>query len=137
MTDHKKTILGSVVASLLSICGCGQSAPVGFKNSTLVKETQVNGFDPDGEPVIKTWSNGVIWIQFEAMPPFFSEYDGTQKEFENFETKLQVDLGVAVRRDDREVFVIDQPNHDTAERAKVWLEAYRNSESPQINAEPK
>ena len=41
----------------------------------------------------------------------------------NFETKIQEALGVPVRRDDREVFIITNPKPDTAETAKAWLEA--------------
>jgi len=59
------------------------------------------------------------------MPPFFAENEGTEADFENFETKVQEALGVPVRRDDREVFIIANPNPDTAQKAKEWLEAYR------------
>lgn len=96
---------------------------------TLIEEITVNGFDPDGEPVIKKWSNGSLWIQFEAMPPFFAKDEGTENDFEEFETKIQDSLGVTVHRDDREVFVIKRPKPDTAEKVKAWLEAYRKSRS--------
>jgi len=61
------------------------------------------------------------------MPPFFAEDNGTGADFENFETKVQEALGVAVRRDDREVFIIANPKPDTAEKANAWLEAYRKN----------
>lgn len=129
MTDHStKTLFGTLFASILSICGCGQPAPPApQRNSvpTLVEEITVTGFDPDGEPVIKKWSDGSLWIHFQAMPPFFSEENGTEAEFANFESKIQDALGLPVRRDDREVFVIVQPNPDTVAKAKEWLEAYR------------
>jgi len=124
----KKTLIGSLIASTLSIFGCGkpaaspkQAAP----EPTVIEQISVSGFDPDGEPVIKKWSDGSIWIHFEAMPPFFAEDDGTASDFANFEVKIQQALGVPVRRDDREVFVIVSPEPDTAEKAKAWLEAYR------------
>ena len=59
---------------------------------------------------------------------FFAEDEGTEAVFENFEVKIQQALGVPVRRDDREVFVIAKPEPDTAEKAKAWLEAYRKKE---------
>ncbi|MHC4406586.1 MAG: hypothetical protein ACYTG0_43730 [Planctomycetota bacterium] len=129
MTDRKRNFIASIMASVLSTCGCGQpSAPAPERDSepTIVEEISVSGFDPDGEPVIKKWSDGSIWIHFEAMPPFFSEDDGTEAECENFETKIEDAIGVPVRRDDREVFVITNPQSDTATRAKAWLESYRN-----------
>ena len=130
MTERNKTIFGSMLASLLSICGCGQPSPPPNERAdepTLIEEIAVSGFDPDGEPVIKKWSDGTLSIHFEAMPPFFAEDDGTENEFEEFELKIQDAIGVAVLRDDREVFVIRQPTPDTAEKAKVWLQAYRKN----------
>ena len=84
----------------------------------LVEEIAVTRFDSDGEPVIKQWSDGSLRIHFEAMPPFFAEDEGTESDFDNFEDKCQDVLGVSVTRDDREVFVIQNPESDTAEKAK-------------------
>jgi hypothetical protein len=131
MNTRKRTIIQSLMASLLSICGCGlPAAPVNKKGDEpkVIEEIAVHGFDPDGEPVIKKWSDGKLWIHFEAMPPFFAEDRGNEQDFEDFEVKFQNVLGVPVRRDDREVFVIDNPKHDTAEIARAWLEAYRKNE---------
>lgn len=130
----KKTRIGSLIASAVSIFGCGkpaaspkQAAP----EPILIEEISVVGFDHEGEPIIKKWSDGSIWIHFEAMPPFFSEDEGTEADFENFEAKIQQTLGVPVRRDDREVFVITNPKPNTAEEAKAWLEFYRKREQNQ------
>jgi hypothetical protein len=128
MTNRKKTTFGSLMASLLSMCGCGQPLAIPNDNAgepTLVEEIAVHGFDPDGEPVIEKWSDGTLCIHFETMPPFFAEDGGIEQEFEKFETKLQDALGVLVHRDDREVFVISKPNVDTVEKARAWLETYR------------
>lgn len=127
MTDREKSVFGSLLAPLLLIFGCGRTAVPPEDRADepkVVEEIAIHGFDRDGEPVIRKWSDGKLWIHFEAMPPFFAEDQGTEQEFEDFETKLQEALGLAVRRADREVFVIDQPNADTAEKAKAWLEAY-------------
>jgi hypothetical protein len=132
MSDRERTFLRSLLASVLSICGCGQPATSPLDNAhepTLIEVIAVNGFDPDGEPVIKKWSDGTVCIHFEAMPPFFAEDEGTERDFENFETQMQNALGVAVRRADREMFVIDKPHPDTAEKARAWLEAYRQREA--------
>ena len=136
MTDaSKKTLIGSLIASAVSIFGCGKPAASpeqATPEPEVIEQISVSGFDRDGEPVIKKWSDGSIWIHFEAMPPFFAEDEGTHADFENFEVKIQQALGVPVRRDDREVFVIAKPEPDTAEKAKASLEAYRKK-----RAEPK
>ena len=121
MNTRKKTFIGAVIASLFSLCGCGQrwSLPAAHDEPTLTEEIKVTGFDADGEPVIKKWSNGSLWIHFEAMPPFFAEDKGTESEFAKFETKVQDALGVPVVREDRDVFVIQNPTPDTAEKAKT------------------
>nr|WP_271891256.1 hypothetical protein [Planctomicrobium sp.] len=129
MNEHKKTLVGSFLSAILSLCGCGNTPPSlsDVSEPTLVEEMTVTGFDSDGEPVIKTWSDGSIRIHFEAMPPFFSEENGTESEFENFEERIQDALDVSVSRDDREVFVIQNPEPDTAEKAKAWLQAFREN----------
>ena len=53
--------------------------------------------------------------------------NGTESEFENFDVKIQDALDVSISRDDREVFVIENPEPDTAEKAKAWLEAFRDT----------
>lgn len=129
MSDSgKKTLVGLMVAWAGSLFGCGKPAAVPGQSAsppTVTERIAVSGFDREGEPVIKKQSDGSILVHFEAMPPFFAEDEGTESDFENFEATLQEALGVPVRRDDREVFVIAKPNPDTAEKLKVWLEAYR------------
>ena len=124
----KRTLIGSLIAAAVSIFGCGKPAASPEQATPepgVIEQISVSGFDRDGEPVIKKWSDGSIWIHFDAMPPFFAEDEGTETDFEKFEVKIQQALGVPVRRDDREVFVIAEPEPDTAEKAKAWLEAYR------------
>ncbi len=133
MNTRKKTLIGSLFASMLSLCGCGQtpSPPQAAPDEpTLVEEITVTGFDADGEPIIKKWSDGSLWIHFEAMPPFFAEDNGTESEFQTFELKIQEALSVPVVREDREVFVIQNPAADTAEKAKSWLEGFHKNNGP-------
>lgn len=94
------------------------------EDGDLVETIEIEGFDPDGEPVIKRWADGSLWIHFEAMPPFFAEEDGTEDDFEDFQAVLQAALGVPVTQDDREVFVIEHPLADTVKKAKKWLESF-------------
>lgn len=120
-----------MMASLVTVPGCGKATCMNENPTepTLIEELAIDGFDPDGEPIIKKWSDGSLWLHFEAMPPFFAEDDGTESDFEQFEAKVQDAIGVTVRRDDREVFVIDNPAPDTAAKVKAWLESYRKNES--------
>lgn len=129
MNATQKSLVSAVIGSLLSLIGCGQAQPVSVDagERSIVEEIPVVGFDKEGEPVIKRWSDGSLSIHFEAMPPFFAEDNGTQKQFEQFETKLEAALGVAVTQDDREVFMIKNPKPDTAANAKKWLEAYNQN----------
>lgn len=133
MSTRKKTFIGSIVASLLSLCGCGQDQPpppAAQDDPTLIEEIAITGFDADGEPIIKRWSDGSLWIHFEAMPPFFAEDNGTESEFEAFERNVQDAIGVPVVREDREVFVIQNPMPGTVEKAKAWLEGFHKSNGP-------
>lgn len=132
MSTRKKTLFGSIIASILSLCGCRQDPPppaVQFE-PTLVEEIKVTGFDADGEPIIRKWSDGSLWIHFEAMPPFFAEDNGTESEFDSFELKIQDAIGVPVLREDREVFVIKNPAADTVQKTKSWLEGFRKNDGP-------
>jgi hypothetical protein len=54
MSDRERSCVGAVIASLLSLCGCGQpAAPLNVKGDepSVIEEITVQGFDPEGEPV--------------------------------------------------------------------------------------
>lgn len=129
MSDSGKSpLVGLMIVAAGSIFGCDKPPAAREQSAskpTVIEEIAVSGFDREGEPVVKKWSDGSISIHFQAMPPFFAEEEGTESDFENFETTLQDALGVPVRRDDREGFIIMSPKPDTAQKAKAWLEAYR------------
>lgn len=95
---------------------------------SAIKEITVSGFDADGEPIIQEWSDGSLSIHFEAMPPFFSEENGTEPEFKNFELELAKALGVPVVREDRELFTMKNPKADTSQKAQSWLEEFHDQE---------
>lgn len=111
----------------MSLCGCGQTTPTSEPNGnsvTVVTESTIAGFDPDGEPVIRWMSDGSIQIHFEAMPPFFAEEDGVEADFDDFRVKIEAAAGCPVVQDDRELFILRSPNTDTAAKIKLWLETY-------------
>ena len=85
----------------------------------------ISGFDSDGEPEIHILADGAIRIVFNFMPPMNGTEDGVQDPvFDDFATLLARALGVAVTWEDREVFRIEKPAADTAQRAKVFLETF-------------
>lgn len=94
----------------------------------MISEITVSGFDPDGEPVIRSMSDGSLEIHFEAMPPFFADDAGIEAQFDDFRAKIETAAGCAVLQDDRELFIIKSPNAETAQTIKQWLETY-----PKIN----
>jgi hypothetical protein len=99
------------------------------KPSKRVEAIRVKGFDSEGEPMIEKLSDGTLWIHFQAMPPFFAESNGTESAFDNFEEQLQQALGVAVRRDDREIFIVENPMQETGQKVKEWLEHFHGPKS--------
>jgi hypothetical protein len=90
------------------------------------QELKVAGFDRDGEPIIQVMHDGSIRIVFEAMPPNFAEDRGSESDFDEFEKVISEKMGLAVVREDREVFVIRNAPPGTAERIKAWLDSYHN-----------
>jgi hypothetical protein len=108
------------------IAGCRTEAPT--KNEakpmdqpTVVKKIPVVGFDPDGEPEIRLMSDGTMIVAFNFMPPSFDE-DGDR--FADFDKQLEKALNVPVHWEDRELFRVQRPANDSAEKAKAFLEGY-------------
>ena len=116
---------------LLSLCGCGNvdSPPRSLDpEATPVCEISIVGFDPAGEPIIREMSDGSVWIQFEAIPPYFSEEAGVAFDLDTFRSDLQAAAGAPIVQDDRELFYVPDPNRDTISSIKNWLESFKNPE---------
>ncbi len=85
----------------------------------------VKGFDSDGEPELKIFSDGHIEIMFNFMPPLNGKPEAKDSTYwDSFEQALSTHLGVEVSRDDRELFVIAKPKKSTADKLKLYLESY-------------
>jgi hypothetical protein len=85
------------------------------------------GFEPDGEPVLRQMQDGSFCLVFACLPPLATETDPEKaKRFDMnaFGEEIQQALKVAVAWDDREVFVIPQPDKDTVERLQQFLAEY-------------
>lgn len=97
-----------------------------MNQATVVKTIAVNGFDPGGEPEIREMSNGTMMVIFNFMPPSYAQDE--ELDYADFDEQLERAIGVPVRRDDRELFLIQKPRPDTAQKLKSFLEAYRKNQ---------
>ena len=119
----------------MPLVGCGheppakstEKEPVQMNQANVVKTIAVRGFDPDGEPEIREMSDGTIVLIFNFMPPSYAEDE--EVEYADFDEQLERAIGVPVRRDDRELFVIPKPRKDTVEKLKSFLETYRANQA--------
>jgi len=101
-----------------------------FHNDYEVQQKiTINGFDKDGEPEIQITADGSLSLVFNFMPPSNGKDSGGELgEFETFDKFLEKELKVKVQWTDREIFYIEKPNPDTAEKLKYILENYWKKE---------
>jgi hypothetical protein len=85
----------------------------------------IHGFDKEGEPELKIFTDGHIEIMFNFMPPLNGKDEARDSAYwDSFEETLSTHLGVEVIRDDRELFIIPTTKKSTAEKLKLYLESY-------------
>lgn len=94
-----------------------------MNQATVVKTIVVSGFDPAGEPEIRQMSDGTLVAIFNFMPPSYAQDE--ELEYADFDEQLQRAIGVPIRRDDRELFVIPKPQGDTIAKLTAFLAGYR------------
>ena len=58
------------------------------------------------------------------MPPTWAE--AQPEAFDTFDQQLQEAIGVPVVWEDRELFLIEEPAHDTVERIKTFLQTFEH-----------
>jgi hypothetical protein len=96
---------------------------------------KIKGFDRQGEPELRRGENGALQLMFNFMPPMSPSGAERQPElFETFEVALATFLGVAVARDDRELFIIANPKTDTAETLATYLSVFWLQHAKQLKA---
>jgi hypothetical protein len=89
--------------------------------------TTLTGFDPEAEPILRDMRDGSLLLVFGFIPPLVTESDaGKAKGFDinKFGEDVGAAAGVPVIWDDRDVFVVQKPNADTADRLRHFLANY-------------
>jgi hypothetical protein len=123
-----------LVFSITALTGCrNESNPkpeikesAHMTEPTVLKKISISGFDPKGEPQIRVMSDGTLFVLFNFMPPSFA--DGDEKRFDDFDKQLERAIGVPVVWEDRELFLILQPQEGTIEKVRGFLESYRSKQ---------
>lgn len=92
--------------------------------ATVVQEIDFCNFDSNGEPFLQVMSDGSLVLVFEFMPPSDVPEDGYEI-FDDFDAQISKAIGLPVTWDDREVMIIEQPQEDTIDRLKQFIEHYR------------
>ncbi len=87
----------------------------------------LNGFDPNGEPELTILEDGGLQLLFNFMPPSDAETPEEISCFDDFDVRLQTAIGASVVWEDRELFLIPNPNADTLARLKIFVESYRTA----------
>ncbi|HEV7278964.1 MAG TPA: hypothetical protein VGN57_02025 [Pirellulaceae bacterium] len=90
---------------------------------SVVRTETIGGFDREGDPELRVLSDGSLEIVFEFMPPSFvrEAEDEDLGPFEGFDARLAEAIGTEVLWEDREVFLIPAPSHDTIDRLRKFL----------------
>jgi predicted DNA-binding WGR domain protein len=91
----------------------------------IIKTVQLAGFDAAGEPELHIMANNELRLVFNFMPPSDCE---DEDAYEEFDEELAAAIGVEVEWEDREVFLIQAPKADTAERIAAFVANYRKNQ---------
>lgn len=93
-------------------------------DSEVARIVALSGFDAEGEPELRFMSNGHLYVVFNFMPPSDCEDEDV---FDEFDQEMAEAIGVEVDWEDREMFVIQEPKADTAERISAFVASYRKN----------
>lgn len=93
-------------------------------DSEVARVVALSGFDAEGEPELRFMSNGHLYVVFNFMPPSDCE---DEDAFDEFDQEMAEAIGVEVDWEDREMFLIQEPKADTAERISAFVAGYRKN----------
>lgn len=92
----------------------------------------LEGFDPYGDPELRRVEDGGLALVFNFMPPSWvpeGEYADLGR-CRDFGAQLEQAIGSRVIWDDREVFLIPEPEDDTPARIRAFLDRFRREHEP-------
>jgi hypothetical protein len=86
---------------------------------------KIKGFDPTGEPELRRAENGGLKLVFSTMPPTTRSGEARDPHlFDDFERVLSAALLTTVLRDDRERFLLPEPDPETATKLARYLSEF-------------
>ncbi len=91
----------------------------------VVEVRALSGFDSAGEPELRVQKNGNLQLVFKQFPP--SDLDGKDAWLtQNFSKQLETASGAKVYWDN-EIFTLDEPPPDCAEKVAQFVANYRKT----------
>ena len=85
------------------------------------------GFEPEAEPVLREMRDGSLLLVFAFIPPrVIAGEPAKARRFslDTFGAKVGKAAGAPVVWDDKEIFVVQRPRADTAERIRKFLQGF-------------
>ncbi|MDJ1497648.1 ankyrin repeat domain-containing protein [Cytophagaceae bacterium DM2B3-1] len=118
--NHQLTLNNSMVSRLSTEL---LQRKITFTVEDEYQSIRLQGFDPMGEPSIRIFNDGVIYVVIEFMPPW--DFEMSTIHFNRFDSDMSRAIGVKVLWEDREFFRIEKPESDTILRLIDFIENYR------------
>ena len=97
-------------------------------NGDFTQALVLPGFDPAGEPQVRTTGDGGLWLVFSAMPPSWyqpTDANGPLGPCTDLDRLLERATGCPVFWDSLKLLQIDNPKPDTVARVERFLRSVR------------
>jgi hypothetical protein len=106
--------------------GSSELEPAGsYLFGEVYASVQLSGFDADGEPSIRVYSEGHLVVVFEFMPPSAWEMDATDAGM--LGNEMAEAIGLDMSEELRGFFLVANPAKDTIERITTFVSTYRQT----------
>ncbi|MEZ6052485.1 MAG: hypothetical protein R3C02_14045 [Planctomycetaceae bacterium] len=103
------------------------------------RSLDVAGFDPECPPEIRHMDDGSLWLVIDPMPPSWLENEDYLRQdplslgpCADFDQQLARAICVPVHWDDREFFLIKNPQKDTVNAITDFLYEFRQEHDPTL-----
>jgi hypothetical protein len=90
-----------------------------------LKTILLQGFDAQGEPEIRRMNDGSLNVVFNFMPPSDAQDGKPAARYDHFDKQMAAAIGLPVVWEDREVFVVQNPNEETLKKLTAFIEGYK------------